>query len=103
MTTLTNNLRPASREIIKRLGLITCLVALFALPPVGFCQGAREQVIQEIAKTSNALESVKSSSDEWKQFKPDLANLLARARQAAEAGRLYSALELLGATKVNLA
>jgi hypothetical protein len=70
---------------------------------VGFCQGAREQVIQEIAKTSNALESVKSSSDEWKQFKPDLANLLARARQAAEAGRLYSALELLGATKVNLA
>jgi hypothetical protein len=76
---------------------------VLALPGLGFCQSAHEQVEREISKTSKALESVTSSSDEWKQFKPDLANLLARARQAAEAGRLYSALELLGAARVNLA
>jgi hypothetical protein len=103
MATVVQDLRQALRGLIRRVGVISYLLLFLALPRLGFCQSAREQVEREISRTSKTMESINSSSDDWKQFKPDLANLLVRARQAAEGGRLFSALEYLGGVKVNLA
>ena len=75
---------------------------MLAVPRIGWCQSAREQVQREITRLQEIIGSEPDSDQNWAQFKPEIVAILARANSALASQRIFMALEELGNADVEL-